>query len=277
LPDILTEAEKEQAITWAIDQEKRNYQFKMHDKGLHPQDVLTRIAGIDWRERINPAEVLEQANQRKHWAQESKESREREQKEREEARNQLLKQWDANKFYNCMKRHFIEKHGQFFVSPTNELYVKALCFFLSNDPRFETELGFSFSKGLLIQGTAGLGKTETIKAVASNPLWPIRIHSLLEIADAVRETGECNLNTQRMILLDDVGTEPEVINHYGTKINWFKDFIESYYLHNRTFSGLLITTNLGGDEMEQRYGYRVRSRVREMFNLIQLTGKDLRK
>lgn len=248
----------------------------MQERGLLQDSIESRMAGVNWMERINEEEVVSQANQRKHWALEAKESREQQQRAAAEARQQLVSQWDANKFYNAMKRHFVDKHGRFMVSPTNEHYVKSVCFFLSADPRFETELGFSFNKGLWIQGTAGLGKTETIRAVASNPLWPIRIHSMLEIADAVRETGECTLNTQRMILLDDVGTEPEVINHYGTKINWFKDFIESYYLNNRSFSGLMVTTNLGGEEIEQRYGYRVRSRVREMFNLIQLTGKDLR-
>jgi len=84
------------------------------------------------------------------------------------------------------------------------------------------------------------------------------------------------LNTDRLLLLDDVGSEQAEVMHYGTKINWFKDFMEDYYLKNKVYTRLLITTNCGGDEIEKRYGYRVRSRVREMFNQIALTGVDRR-
>jgi hypothetical protein len=100
LAAILTEAEKEQAINWAIDQEKRNFQFKMNDKGLHPQDILTRMSAINWLERINPAEVVQRANERKHWAQEAKEEKEQAQRKREEERQALLTQCNANWFYN---------------------------------------------------------------------------------------------------------------------------------------------------------------------------------
>jgi DNA replication protein DnaC len=37
-----------------------------------------------------------------------------------------------------------------------------------------------------------------------------------------------------------------------------------------------LTTNLKPDEIEQAYGTRVRSRMREMFNVILLTGPDRR-
>lgn len=276
LPMILTEEEKERVIYWAIDQEKKRYARSMAEKGEPSAKTEQKMAEIDWMQRIDIPAIIASANQRAHWEEERKRDREEKLKAHREEREKMISEWTAGKFYQKIKSHFIHRHGTFFMQPWNDVFIKAVCFFLSADPRFETELGFSFNKGLMIQGTAGLGKTETIRAVSENPLYPIKIISILEIAEQVQQNGRCHLNTQQLLLLDDIGTEPEVINHYGTKINWFKDFIEMYYLENKTFNGLMVTTNLGGEELESRYGYRVRSRIREMFNVISLKGDDLR-
>jgi len=78
------------------------------------------------------------------------------------------------------------------------------------------------------------------------------------------------------LYLDDVGTEEPIVNHYGTKINWFKNFIEMYYLKNKPFNKLIISTNNSFDEIESKYGFRVRSRIKDMFNIIDVQGKDMR-
>ena len=277
LPDILTDAEKRAVIENEVDRQKSHLVWRMLNKGLHKQDVEFRVSQIDFLAQLDQEKLLRDANQRKHWKQEEAELAEKRKAEAEDRRKELMQHWDANRFYNTIKQHFVAKNGQFITGEHNDRFIKTVCFFFSNDPRFETELGCSYGKGLLIQGSAGLGKTETIRAVSKNPLFPVKIHSILDISDTVQQTGECNLNTNRMLLIDDVGTEPEVINHYGTKIVWFKDFIETYYLHHTNYAGLIVTTNLSADEIEKRYGYRVRSRMREMFNLVSVTGTDLRK
>lgn len=276
LPIILTEEEQNQAIDWAIKQEIRRYTNSMNEKGEHPAKIEQKVKDRNWLAEIDVQAVILRSNFLKHRELEQAQEREERKNKAIEARQKLQDEWNANRFYSKIKRHFLHKHGQFFCNAQNEGFIKAVCFLFSADQRYEKELNFSFNKGLLIQGTAGLGKTEVIRAVSDNPLWPVKIISILEVAEAVQETGQCNLYTNQMLLIDDVGTEPEIINHYGTKINWFKDFIELYYMNHRTFGGLIITTNLGGDEIEKRYGYRVRSRMREMFNTIQLTGTDLR-
>jgi DNA replication protein DnaC len=190
----------------------------------------------------------------------------------------LINEWDARKFYQTIKSHFITRFGLFKGHIWQKDYIRAICLLLSHDARFQAEMNLNFEKGILVKGKSGLGKTEIIRAISANPIRPIKIISILDICDEVKENGFCELNTKERILIDDVGTEPEVINHYGTRINWFKDFIEKYYLHaNGNFSKLLITTNLTGDDFEARYGLRVRSRMREMFNVINLAGNDLRK
>lgn len=273
--DYLTEKEKEFVVRQEALRLENHFRYRMKDKGLLPGDIDGRAAAIDWLAMVDTASVIDSANSRRFWQIQEQEKIRQQKEQAENYRKEQKKLWDANYFYQVIKRYFVSRTGDF--DRSNMDYIKAVCFFLSDDPRFESELGFSFRKGIMVIGTAGVGKTSTILAVKDNPIYPIYPYSLIDITDKVRSDGYCNLNTNRMILLDDIGSETELVKHYGSEINWFKEFIESYYLHNQTYQGLIITTNCGGEELEAKYGYRVRSRIREMFNVIQLTGKDLRK
>ena len=165
------------------------------------------------------------------------------------------------------------------VNESNKALITAICFFLSNDARFETELGLSFKKGLLIRGISGLGKTFLITCVKDNLLNPVAIFSMLDIAEKIKDEGSFNIRFKkdRIIYLDDVGTEESTINHFGTKINFFKNFLETFYMHHpQDFNRLIISTNSNFNEIEEKYGFRVRSRVKDMFNIIDIKGEDLR-
>lgn len=281
LSDILTMSEKKIVIDNAIRGEKISRARKM--AAYAGQDFIdARLKEIDWMSRINVHELLKSANQRKHWAVEKENDRitaiTKERKERKE----LEEKWDANYFFNVIKQYFIrlnrtpEKEGQFVFDKINELLIKAVCYKFSKDPRYETELGFDFKKGLIINGDAGFGKTKTFEAIKNNPIKPISIYSMLDISEEVKEKGSCELNLNKCILLDDVGSEQEIVNHFGTKINWFKNFIEKYYHHKTDFSDLIVTSNKDGQGFEESYGYRVRSRGREMFDNITVKGPDKR-
>ena len=137
-------------------------------------------------------------------------------------------------------------------------------------------MGFSLKKGLLIRGICGIGKTHTIRCVAANELHPIFMASMLEICDEVRIRGDYELPFFNKLYLDDVGSEEPNVKHFGTNINWFKDFLELYYSKNRPFRNLMISTNNSFSEIEAKYGFRVRSRVKDMFNVVDVTGIDLR-
>ena len=70
--------------------------------------------------------------------------------------------------------------------------------------------------------------------------------------------------------------EKDVIS-YGDRINLMEELMLDRYDNKIPFDQTHITTNLTVDEIESRYGTRVRSRMREMFNLIELHGSDMRK
>lgn len=273
----LTDEEVQSAIDYYLESEKKRFFNNRISQGEHPQDIEIKWDVFKQSLLKNTEAVLADALKRKIRAIAIENDRKKREDEEVEKWRELYRRCDANYFYNLIKRHFIQKHGEFKIVNTQQEFIKALCLFFGNDARFESELGFSFKKGLLIAGDAGLGKTEIIKAISLNPLFPIQVYPMGRISDKVKEVGKFSINPYGMIMLDDVGTEQNPIKHYGTDIFWFKEFIEDYYSQSQPFTRLIITTNLDGDGIEQLYGNRIRDRLREMMNPIFLEGESLRK
>lgn len=81
------------------------------------------------------------------------------------------------------------------------------------------------------------------------------------------------------ICFDDLGDE-EIKRHYGNKENVMGRILTNLYSDfpdKSAFKFFHLTTNLTGQEIEESYDKRVRSRMREMFNWIELPGKDRRR
>lgn len=273
--NILTDEERIAALNAAISREKNAYIYRMAMRGANEHQIALGLNSKNWNEMINEDEVLALAAIAKERELDNMRSEERRRKSLKAIFDRVKNECTADYFHSQVKEFFEKKHGKFIYDHTNKRFIDAVCYFMSMDNRFETELGFSFKKGLAILGSSGLGKTKVMQAVSINPLCRVYVHSILDIVDHVKKHGECNLNFDLVYMIDDVGTE-DIVNFYGTKVNWFKDFIEQYYLQKSTYNKLIITSNLGGEEIEQKYGYRVRSRIREMFNVIQVQGQDMR-
>ena len=267
---LLIKEEIKQAIDSAISSKKLHYRIGKH---LSEESFNENTKGIDWMEGINIDEVLSSASEIKH----RKIAEELAVKEKEDARKRIIEKHNALFFFAMIKEYFETNFGVFIQNDSNKLLIKAVCYFMAGDERFETELNYTFRKGLLIMGTVGLGKTKIIKAVCKNEIRPISINSILDITERVKDKGDFDFAYyNQMILIDDIGSE-SIVNYYGNQVNWFKDFIEKYYLHHdENFSRLIITTNCGGDEIQAKYGIRVRDRMKEMLNTIKIEGPSLR-
>ncbi|MDP3462641.1 MAG: hypothetical protein Q8S18_07630 [Bacteroidales bacterium] len=137
------------------------------------------------------------------------------------------------------------------------------------------------TKGLLLAGGVGCGKTTIMRAFSSNPLSTYRVipariisfqyaeHGIHIIREFTRsESIPINQygHTETGICFDDLGTEEER-KHFGDSINAMAEILLSRY-DTIPFNQTHITTNLNADAIEQIYGSRLRSRMREMFNLI---------
>lgn len=278
---ILTPEDEENIIESHIKSEKEIFRWRRMQLGEPLETVEFKISEIDWQEGIDWELIFKEYNSARHYSIWEKEQRKKEIDEEQRKKEELVKRCTANYVFNVMKwtsKNVYEK--DLLVNDDTTYLIKVLCFFLSNDPRFETELKFSFSKGLWIRGISGLGKTHLVKCVEKNELYPILILSMLDIQEEIKNSGEYQIFSteyKRKIFLDDVGTEEAVINHFGTKISWFKDFIELYYMGKKNFDKLIVTTNNSFKEIEGKYGFRVKSRLTEMFNVVDVKGKDLRK
>lgn len=281
-PYILTEDEENRIIENEVVRLKSHAAWKMKQISMTEYEIEAKLSMINWEERYDRQAILMQANSVKNHDLWQKEQRQKEKDAEKIEADELAATWTAKRVFSLMSWASENIYGKKLIVKNNEYdntkLITTLCFFISKDPRFESELGYSLDKGLLIRGISGLGKTHLVKCIKDNELNPIILLSMLEITDTIRDSGEysISLGDRKIIYLDDVGTEEPVIKHYGTNITFFKNFIETYYLQSKPFNRLMISTNNSFSEMEQKYGFRVRSRIKDMFNIVDISGKDMR-
>jgi DNA replication protein DnaC len=142
-------------------------------------------------------------------------------------------------------------------------------------------------KGLMFSGIAGCGKTH-LAAACMNELMkqgvPCLFIVLGEYLDKLRSAYnseevtvdhlENTAASVAVLLLDDIGTEKLPL---GEKGDWARERI--YRLINRRYENLLptlITTNESPEALEERYGYRVISRLDEMCVEVPMKAVDYR-
>ena len=149
----------------------------------------------------------------------------------------------------------------------------------------------SLEKGIMLCGNFGVGKTWLMKLFAKNQRQVFFMENAKNVADMFMDTGEDNryLNLHKNpvndantfyhkfsgLCIDDLGTE-DVKMHFGNKKNVIGDLIEKKYSNQTTGIYLHATTNLTAEQMKEFYGGRVTSRMREIFNQIELSGNDRR-
>ncbi|EAP86688.1 hypothetical protein CA2559_11648 [Croceibacter atlanticus HTCC2559] len=161
-----------------------------------------------------------------------------------------------------------------------ELLYKLVTYFIE-DQRVGNKLEIDLNKGILLSGPVGCGKTTLMRLLPH--LVPHKRHyqsTLMPCRNIV--FGFNNLGYKiiedyadtKAYCFDDLGVE-SIGRHYGKDCNVMGEILITRYevimnqkLSHRAQLRCHITTNLNSLEIEERYGERVRSRMREMFNLI---------
>ena len=151
----------------------------------------------------------------------------------------------------------------------------------------------NLNKGILLSGPIGCGKTSLINLMKYlTPIEhkffvkPCRDISFEFIQDGCqiihKYSKDLRLRGGQPVAVrycfDDLGVENS-LKYYGNECNIMAEIILSRYdLFIAKNLQTHITSNLSASEIEIHYGIRVRSRMREMFNLISFdkTTKDKR-
>jgi DNA replication protein DnaC len=124
----------------------------------------------------------------------------------------------------------------------------------------------SNKRGLLLCGTLGNGKT-TMLTTFKMLFGPRAVYYE---AQALYDYYKLNQTLPRImmndvLLIDDLGVEPNSYNEFGDRRYPLADIILARYRQNAT---TIIATNCTLEQIGEQYGDRVRDRMKEMFAMI---------
>jgi DNA replication protein DnaC len=169
----------------------------------------------------------------------------------------------------------------------HEIIYKLLIYFLAQKDAAKN-YNIELDKGILLTGPIGSGKTSlmnlmrlvppTEKTYTIKSCRDISFEFIQEGYEVINRYSKMSyLNQQpKAFCFDDLGTE-QSLKYYGNECNVMGEVLLSRY-DQFISQGMTthITTNLSATEIEANYGNRVRSRMREMFNLFVINSADKR-
>ena len=153
------------------------------------------------------------------------------------------------------------------------LIRKMLCYAIRDEEACQ-KYEIDFNKGILLLGPVGCGKTSLMTLIRD--FFPSSFRPILKSTRQVSyefikegyEIIDQYGKSEKVFCFDDLGVENS-LKLYGNECNTMGEILLSRYDQFIQFGTIThVTTNLNSVELEKMYGVRVRSRLREMFNLI---------
>ena len=180
-----------------------------------------------------------------------------------------------------LEKKGIDLYGNHFkiIETDYPIVYKLIAYFLKDEPTC-FQYGINLNKGILLTGPIGCGKTSLMNLMkyltATEHKFfvkPCRDISFEFIQDGYQiihkySIGKLYQSEPRTYCFDDLGTENN-LKYFGNECNVMAEILLSRYdlfISKKLLTH--ITTNLSATEIEKHYGNRVRSRLREMVNLI---------
>lgn len=198
---------------------------------------------------------------------------------------QLPTAWVKKEFLHCWEQQ--QKRELIIANDDEKQFYNLMCMYFAQDPKFEEFENCKLDKGLLILSLYGTGKTAMMKAFhllgrkifnrLNDPFMWFQMSNCNDMLNEF-EAADCDkgaFHSKYKVsnrYFDDFGTERQASN-YG-KSNIMQEILENRYLSPQFKTHL--TSNLSDEEMEEKYGSRVFSRMHEMFNVIVMPGEDHR-
>ena len=181
---------------------------------------------------------------------------------------------------------FLESRGKATLNPNFKIYqedhdliLKLLAYFTNNQQACQ-KFAISLRKGLMLSGPVGCGKTSLMRLFNTLllPQYKYQVKPCRDISFEFNRDGYSVIHKystnsysrgqHKIYCFDDLGTENH-LKFYGVECNVMAEILLSRY-DQFSLQGLQthLTTNLTSMDIEDQYGKRVRSRMREMFNLL---------
>ena len=177
-------------------------------------------------------------------------------------------------------RELCRRRGaEFVIDKYNQNLLIDMAYYFGRDEKFSGDL----NKGILLQGEFGVGKSFPF-ICAAGMFSPVAFEqdmmkSSNQLINLFQQDGAEAVAKyhEKVFVLDEI-CEIHDANHFGNKVNVIQQLIELRYdLFVRTGTVTHGTTNfVTGEQIEQHFGGRVRSRMREMFNVFLINGIDRR-
>ena len=174
--------------------------------------------------------------------------------------------------------------SHFAITQTDlELIYKLLVYAIGDKENAE-RFGINLRKGIMLTGPIGCGKTSLIRLAGY--FFPretqYQVKPTREVSFEFEKDGfsvinwyskgsffkSGNIPIPKSFCFDDLGLE-HTPKYYGNECNVMAEILLARYdlfVSKRMMTH--ITTNLSAPELESIYGNRIRSRMREMFNLV---------
>jgi DNA replication protein DnaC len=180
-----------------------------------------------------------------------------------------------------LEKKGIELYGLHFkiLEEDHPIIYKLIAYFLKDEATC-FQYNINLNKGILLSGPVGSGKTALMNVMKSLThaehkffVKPCRDISFEFIQDGYQiidkySKGKLYQSEPKTICFDDLGTENN-LKYFGNECNVMGEILLSRYdIFTTKKIQTHITTNLSATEIENVYGNRVRSRLRELCNLI---------
>ncbi|WP_310992081.1 ATPase [Aequorivita marina] len=188
--------------------------------------------------------------------------------------------------------HYLSAKGKMLFGKKFKIYkedysmIYQLCLYFIKDKDNCAKFNIDINKGLLLSGPVGCGKTTLMKLLRylvphQRPYDIIPTRNIVFAFNNIGYSIIEQYGNNHFFCFDDLGVEPEG-KHYGKDCNVIGEILLSRYERFINYTSNVqhhakrptnnnlthITTNLNAEEIEDRYGNRVRSRLREMVNVI---------
>ena len=159
----------------------------------------------------------------------------------------------------------------FIVDENNKAIINQLYHYLRGSVEFTGD----HRKGILLIGNIGNGKTilmesfiEVFNKTSSKIITNIHFNDI----ERYKADNRIGYLDKRPLYIDDIAIKQEQVNIYGTKVNPFEDLIDQRYRNRGLTFG---TSNYSLKDF--KYTPRIKDRLTEMFNIINLPGESRRK